>query len=205
MWEISPLKVTLRFLGKEMDKNICLTIIPGKSGEQQRMEMWKASCFPEQNKLPPFLLPQPSSCHPHCDLLLLSPLGSSSSLLTCQWWQMALRSWDSLRGVSMLERKGWAAGGREIFQGSLLLGSSTATSATLTPPGILDRKRSGKLLAVNWLLKTENRTNIAARSDHSIFPHCAFDRFTYTWHDTCLQLAELYSQGEGGGRAKWDK
>lgn len=39
MWEISPLKVTLRFLGKEMDKNICLTIIPGKSGEQQRMEM----------------------------------------------------------------------------------------------------------------------------------------------------------------------
>lgn len=189
-----------------MDKNICLATTPGKSGKQQRMEMWKANCFPEQNKLPPSLLPQPSSPPP--------PLWPSSPVPA---WLLFLAPHlpvvaDGYEELGQPARSKYVREGRmscwrqgDFPRSLLLLGSGTATLATLAPPGILDRKLSGKLLAANWPLKTENRTNIAARSDLSIFPHRAFDRFTYTWHDTCLQLAELYSQGEGGGRAKWDK
>ena len=110
------------------------------------------------------------------------------------------------RCVRGKDTPGWAAGGREIIQG--FCHCWAAVRLPQLPLLLLGSLMGSVLESVSlWtgLPKTENRINTAARSDHSIFPHCASDRFTYTWHDSCLQLAEPHSQGEGGGRTKWDK
>lgn len=146
---------------------------------------------------------------PTLTFLFSLPLSSSSSLLTCQWQQMATRSWDSLGGVGVLLRKGapgWAAGGRDMIQGFCRY---RAVAQLPQPPSLLPALLAGSILESislrTGLLKAENRINTAAGSVRSIFLHCASDRFTHTWGDSCLQHAEPPSQGEGGGRTKWDK
>lgn len=146
-------------------------------------------------------------CSLKCDLLLF-PILISSLLLTC-WWCMA-DTYEELRQavISVLWGKGspgFAAGGREIFQG--FCQCWVAVWLPQLPLLILGSLVGITLESISQqtgLQKTENRINMAVRSDLSIFPH-ASDRSTYTWHDSCLQLTEPHNKGEGGGRTSWDK
>lgn len=190
------------FLGKEMDKKTCSHCCY-RTRKIEKNICQKQAAFLVETKCALSLLPQLGTIPHHpppwpsvpTQLLFLAPHLPG---VADGYEELGQSGRSKYVGVKRYPRMScWRQGDHP--RSLLLLGNSTATSATLAPPGVLDRKRSGKLLAVNRPAEDRKQNKHCSEKWSLHLPSlCIWQIHIYlTWHSspTCRAI-----QPRGGGR-----